>query len=112
LVSRTTTETLDDLDHETMADQVVVFGFGGRRYEIDLSDKHAEQFAAVMAYWIEAARDITTRPRSSARQRTTASRRRTAEIRRWAIDEGLVTLSSGRLPSNVIARWEREHLNQ
>jgi hypothetical protein len=53
---------IDDLDG-TPADTTILFGVGGKRYEIDLSTENAEHFHALLEPFVEAARRVGGKPK-------------------------------------------------
>ncbi len=98
---------IDDLDGSS-ADETVSFGLDGRTYEIDLSKKNADKLRKVLEPYVENAR----RARPSGRKRATlaaGSRQRSAEIRRWAKSVGIEVSDRGRIPANVIEKYEAAH---
>lgn len=108
-------ELVDDLDG-TSASETIVFGFGKDVYEIDLSDKNAAELRGALAPFIEAA------PRKSRliRQRVTGSvtravaggnsRERSADIREWAKERGIKVNARGRIPREVVVRYDKARL--
>jgi Lsr2 len=87
-------------EHTTRA-----FGLDGRDYEIDLCERHSQKFDEVISKFAEKARKVTgrgTRPK----RRTTAHRQRSADIRAWAKQSGMEVSDRGRIPANVIAKYE------
>jgi len=84
------------------------FSLDGRDYEIDLCEKHSQKFDEVMKRFAEKARKASSKmPRT--KRRTTAHRRRSAEIRAWAKRSGLEVSDRGRIPTQVIKRYEANH---
>jgi len=63
MVQRTQVLYVDDIDGSD-AEGTVRFGLGGTDYEIDLSKKHADQFAKAIAPYIEAARKVPSSRRA------------------------------------------------
>jgi hypothetical protein len=90
------------------ADETVHFSVDGRAYEIDLNAKHAERFRRQLALFIEQAR-LARSHRSRTTTRTTASREQSRQIRSWAARQGMPVSGHGRLPGDVIERYERAH---
>jgi nucleoid-associated protein Lsr2 len=84
------------------------FSLDGRDYEIDLCEKHSQKFDETMKRFADKARKVTSKV-SRAKRRTTAHRRRSAEIRSWAKRSGLDISDRGRIPSNVIGKYEANH---
>jgi hypothetical protein len=102
MASRTQVEVIDDLDG-SQADHHIEFGIDGKTYEIDLSDKNAQEMAKALQPWVDHARPVRLQ---YGRSRTSASRRRSKDIRAWAAEQGIAVQAHGRLPANVIAAWE------
>ncbi len=84
------------------------FSLDGRDYEIDLCEKHSQKFDEAVKRFAEKARKATTKV-ARTKRRTAAHRRRSAEIRAWAKRSGMEVNDRGRIPSNVIAKYEAEH---
>lgn len=85
-----------------------VFSLDGRDYEIDLCERHSQKFDEVMKRFSEKARKVSTKV-GRTKRRTTAHRRRSAEIRAWAKRSGMEVSDRGRIPSQVIAKYEANH---
>ena len=84
------------------------FSLDGRDFEIDLCEKHSQKFDEVMKRFAEKARKVSTRV-GRTKRRTTAHRRRSAEIRAWAKRSGMEVSERGRIPSQVIQKYEANH---
>jgi hypothetical protein len=84
------------------------FSLDGRDYEIDLCEKHSQKFDEVLSRFAEKARKVTNRV-GKPKRRTTAHRQRSAEIRSWAKQNGMDVSDRGRIPANVIAKFEANH---
>ena len=84
------------------------FSLDGRDYEIDLCEKHSAKFDEVLSKFAEKARKVTSRA-GRPKRRTTAHRQRSADIRAWAKQSGLEVSERGRIPANVIAKYEANH---
>jgi hypothetical protein len=103
-MARRTVVTLeDDLDGGP-ADETLRFGVDGSEYEIDLSRKNAAALHRLLAPFVERARKAGSSARRPAR--TAASRRRSHDIREWAKAEGIELSDRGRIPSNVVEKYE------
>jgi hypothetical protein len=81
------------------------FGVDGREYEIDLCRKHNERLDSALQGYIDVSRRASRPPR---RRRTMAHRQRSAEIRSWAKHRGIEVSDRGRIPANVVTRFEAE----
>jgi len=84
------------------------FSLDGRDYEIDLCEKHSQKFDEVMKRFADHARKVSTRM-GRTKRRTTAHRRRSAEIRAWAKRSGMEVSDRGRIPAQVITKYEANH---
>jgi Lsr2 len=84
------------------------FSLDGRDYEIDLCEKHSQKFDEVLSRFAEKARKVTSRV-GKPKRRTTAHRQRSADIRTWAKQSGMDVSDRGRIPANVIAKYEANH---
>ena len=94
---------IPDGEHLTRA-----FSLDGRDYEIDLCERHSQKFDEVLQRFAEKARRVTGRV-GRPKRRTTAHRQRSAEIRAWAKRSGMDVSDRGRIPANVIAKYEANH---
>ena len=97
---------VDDIDG-SKAVETVRFALDGTWYEIDLSSGHAGELRALAAPYISRARKINGPRRRPARTRNTPvqgvdSRR----IRDWARENGFEVKDRGRVPANLIAKYE------
>lgn len=104
MARKVTTSLQDDIDGSP-ATGTVHFALGGSEFEIDLSDKNARKFRQQLVPFIEHARrdrrDAKTPPKRSA-----AGRRRTIGIRAWARDHGMDVSERGRIPTEVVEKYE------
>jgi Lsr2 len=97
---------IDDIDG-SQADGTVRFGLDGTAYEIDLSKKHADELARVIRPYIEVARKVPSARRSA--QGSRPARRSQSDVRAWARAQGLKVSDRGRIPADLLARYESEH---
>lgn len=97
---------LDDLDGGE-ADETVAFSLDGRSYEIDLSNANAKALRDALQPFVEQARKAGAPARR--RQRNTSSRERSSEIRAWAKENGIEVNDRGRIPANVVEKYEAAH---
>jgi hypothetical protein len=106
MAQRTQILYVDDIDGSEAAG-TVRFGLAGTDYEIDLSQEHADQLAAAIKPFIAAARRVQTarRPVRGARP----ARHDQSDVRAWARGEGLKISDRGRIPADVLARYESAH---
>lgn len=84
------------------------FSIDGREFEIDLCEKHSDKFdEAIGRFAVHARKASSRQPR--AKRRTAAHRKHSAEIRAWAQQKGLVVSERGRIPADVVSRYEASH---
>ena len=84
------------------------FSLDGREYEIDLCVKHSQKFDEAVKRFADHGRRVSSRV-SRTKRRTTAHRRRSAEIRAWAKRSGMEVSDRGRIPAQVISKYEANH---
>ena len=105
MAQRTQILYVDDIDGSA-AEGTVRFGFGGTDYEIDLSKKHADQLAKALGPYVDAARKVSSpRPVRGSRP----ARHDQSEVRAWARAQGLKVSDRGRIPPDMLARYESAH---
>lgn len=96
---------VDDIDGSE-AVETVKFGLDGAQYEIDLSTEHAEELRALAAPYVGKARRITGPARRPARTRNTANGADPGKIREWAKENGFEVNDRGRVPGDIVAKYE------
>lgn len=84
------------------------FSFDGRDYEIDLCVKHSDRFDETITRYAERARRSSARP-ARAKRRTAAHRQHSASVRAWAKKTGIEVSDRGRIPAEVVSRYEATH---
>lgn len=84
------------------------FSVDGREYEIDLCLKHSERFDEAVSSFASHARKASGRLVRTKR-RTAAHRKHSARVRAWAKANGLAVSERGRIPSDVVTRYETTH---
>ena len=97
---------IDDIDGSP-ADGTIRFALDGTAYEIDLNKKHADQLAKVIRPYVDAARKVPSSRQSAHGARP--ARHNQSDVRAWARAQGLQVSNRGRLPANLLARYESEH---
>jgi hypothetical protein len=104
MAKKVTVSFVDDLDGRTAADETVAFTLDEVTYEIDLSAKNAKELRAALQPWIQAARRVRGRHRSSiiGARRTATQPGESAAIRVWARKHGYQVASRGRIPTDII----------
>ncbi len=106
MAQRTKILYIDDIDG-SQAEGTVRFGIDGTAYEIDLNKKHADQLAKVIRPYVEAARKVSSSRRSPRGGRP--ARQSQSDVRAWARAQGLKVSDRGRIPADLLARYESEH---
>ena len=96
---------IDDIDG-TNADETVRFALDGTSYEIDLSASNAARLRNAMAEFIGHARKA---PAGRGRRQRGSSAGKSAEIRAWARERGLTVNERGRIPAELVAKYEASH---
>jgi len=100
---------VDDIDGGTAA-ETVSFSIDGASYEIDLSTKNANKLRDAFATYVGAARKVGSR--SGARRgprRSAGADNRTAQIRAWAKSKNLKVNERGRIPAEIVAKYDAAH---
>jgi Lsr2 len=106
MAQRTQILYVDDMDGSP-AEGTVRFGLNGADYEIDLSKKHAEQFAKAIDPYIAAARKLSSSLRAARGPRP--GRHDQSDVRAWARGQGLKVSDRGRIPADVLTRYQSAH---
>jgi hypothetical protein len=100
---------IDDIDGSEAA-ETLTLTYRGTQYELDLSEEHIDELDKALARYLEVARQVQAAPQP--RRRRGAQRRRAAvstqEVRRWAREQGLEVSDRGRIPAEIMERYERE----
>ena len=84
------------------------FSFDGRDYEIDLCVMHSDRFDETISRYAGHARKSSARP-PNVKRRTAAHRQRSASVRAWAKTMGIAVGDRGRIPADVVTRYEAAH---
>ena len=96
-------KVITDGEHQTRA-----FSLDGRDYEIDLCETHSQKFDDSLGRFADKARKVTGRV-TRTKRRTAAHRRHSAEVRAWAKRSGIAVSDRGRIPAQVIEKYEASH---
>ena len=106
----------DDLDENVAADETVSFSLDGTSYEIDLSEKNAQELRDAFSRYVQAARKVgrgSGRASGGGRSRATGGGRMDREqagaIRDWARKNGHAVSDRGRIPASVVEAYEAAH---
>lgn len=110
MAQRTTVVLVDDLDGESEATETIKFGWLGVEYSIDLNAENAIEFADVITPYVVAAQRTGGRRKasggSSGVQRLKPD---TKAVRAWAASQGIEVSSRGRIPAEVVEKYEAAH---
>jgi hypothetical protein len=98
---------VDDLDGG-VAEETVSFAIDGRAYEIDLSSKNADELRKTLSPYRDSARKARTTARKTS-TRPAGNRERSAEIRAWAKSVGIPVNDRGRIPADVVEKYDAAH---
>jgi hypothetical protein len=94
---------IDDLTGDT-ADETVSFSLDGVQYEIDLNTANAGKLRDELTRFAQAGRK--TGGRRAAGRRTSSGRPSTRDVRQWAKDHGIQVNERGRVPAEVMIKFE------
>lgn len=98
---------VDDIDGGP-ADETVSFALDGNFYEIDVSNGNARRLRDALSSYIGHARKAPRQGRRSGTRRP-AGRGRNAEIRSWAKSQGISVNERGRIPGDIVRRYDATH---
>ena len=96
---------IDDIDGGP-AEGTVRFALDGTDYEIDLSTEHNEELHEVLAAYVTHARKASGTARRGPRGRRGDSGPDTRKVREWARAEGIDIKERGRVPAEVIEKYQ------
>jgi hypothetical protein len=99
---------VDDLDGGK-ADETVSFSIDGVAYELDLSKKNAAKFRDSFAQYVGSARKSSRRGGRGRGQARGGRGSNTAAIRQWARDQGMKVSDRGRVPADILAKYDSAH---
>ena len=100
---------VDDIDGGA-ATETVGFALDGVSYEIDLSAKNAAKLRDAFASYVGAARKVGSGRRPGRRAgRRASGDDRNAQIRAWAKSKNLKVSERGRLPGDIVAKYDAAH---
>jgi len=110
MAQKVVVELTDDI-YGGRAVETVTFGLDGRAYSIDLSTKNAKALRKVLAPYVESGRKVKAGRPTRGRARTAPSRGAvsTQEVREWARSQGIEVADRGRIPGDLVARFQAAH---
>jgi hypothetical protein len=100
---------IDDIDGGA-AEGTVRFALDGTEYEIDLNAEHTEELRSALGKYVSHARKVGS-ARRAGRAAGRASRGagpalNTTEIRNWAREQGYDIKDRGRVPADLVAKYQ------
>ena len=110
MAQKITTLFIDDIDGGA-AEGTVRFALDGTDYEIDLNAKHSEELRSALGKYVSHARKVGGAARRAGRPVGRASRGagstvNTTEIRNWARENGYEIKDRGRVPADLVAKYQ------
>lgn len=117
MATKTTTTLTDDIDGSA-ADVTVAYSWAGQAYEIDLSERNAEEFHEAIAPYLTASRPAGRASAGSGRRGRPAADRSVPAVaadldakavRAWATDNGIAVSARGRIPRAVLEQYQAAH---
>jgi hypothetical protein len=109
VAQKITTLFIDDIDGGA-AEGTVRFSLDGTEYEIDLNAQHSEELRSALGKYVTHARKVggtARRGRAAGRAgRGAVSTLNTTEIRNWARENGIDIKDRGRVPADVVAKYQ------
>jgi len=105
MAQQTTVTLTDDLDGGKAA-ETVSFGLDGRIYEIDLSKKNAAALRKALGEYTASARRVRAGRPAVKASRAASERVDAKAIREWAQEQGLKVSARGRVPSDIVERFQ------
>ena len=96
---------IDDIDGSEAAG-TVRFGLDGTDYEIDLNAVHTDELHTALRTYIDHARKVGGTSRRAPRGRRAGSAIDTTAIRTWAREQGINIKDRGRVPADIVTRYQ------
>jgi hypothetical protein len=101
---------IDDIDGGA-AEGTVRFALDGTEYEIDLNARHTEELRSALGKYVSHARKVGGGARRGGRVAGRGGRGagpalNTTEIRNWARAQGIEIKDRGRVPAEVVAKYQ------
>lgn len=107
MARRQVTILVDDLTGNELRDgtgETVSFGLDGVEYELDVDRPAADELRSALAPFVAAARRVTGRGSVSSHLVKTPAA--PTAVRAWAAANGIEVSNRGRIPADVVARFE------
>jgi hypothetical protein len=100
---------IDDIDGGE-AEGTVRFALDGAEYEIDLSSRHSEELRSALGKYVTHARKVGGAARRAGRAAGRSAKANgavnTTEIRNWARENGYDIKDRGRVPADLVAKYQ------
>jgi hypothetical protein len=97
---------IDDIDGGE-AEGTVRFGLDGTEFEIDLNARHSDELHQALETYIQHARKVgSATRRGRGNRRSGAGSFDTARAREWARENGYDIKERGRIPADIVAKYE------
>ncbi len=110
MAQKVVVELSDDLNG-SQADETVTFALDGGSYEIDLNSKNAAALREILAPYASAGRKQGGARRGAKRVAVAKDSNRPdpGAVRAWAESQGIEVASRGRVPADVIVKFQAAH---
>ncbi len=110
MAQKITTLFIDDIDGGD-AEGTVRFALDGTEYEIDLNAEHSEELRSALGKYVTHARKVGGTTRRGGRTagrivRGATATVNTTEIRSWARENGYDIKDRGRVPADLVAKYQ------
>lgn len=108
MAKKTFVQLVDDFSGDSIADgegRTVRFAFDGAEYEIDLTNEHVEEFSTVLERYVRASRRVSGRRKTGGAAARSGGNSETGAIREWAESQGLKVATRGRIPADIVDRY-------
>jgi hypothetical protein len=109
VAQRIETIFIDDLDGSE-ASTTIRFGLDGADFEIDLNAAHADELRKTAELYMEAGRKVSSTARRTGRpvgrRGTAGSGPSSSEVRDWAKDQGYDVKERGRIPAELVIKFQ------
>jgi hypothetical protein len=111
MAQKTIVELVDDMDGGVAAESVA-FGLDGVEYNIDLSSANAKRLRDSLSTYVDNARRVGGRKQRATIGKPagrTGDKAQNQAIREWARSQGAQISDRGRIPSDLVARFQAAH---
>ncbi len=109
MAQKVSVQLIDDLDGSE-AVETIIFALNGQSYEIDLGEKNAGKFRKALAPFVEAGRKQGGAKRAKTRAPVRSGDYPSpVDVRAWASSQGIEVAARGRVPADVISKYQAAH---